>query len=126
MALLAASPAMEAVPRNEASSAPLLVTAHRTGDRKAAVTVSNSSVTVAPRAAAGAGADHHRRARGGRVPALTSPLPRGSCSCKVEASAHGPGEGGDDSGGGAAVLMLARRNGAASRRLMPCLVSCVV
>ncbi|RCV37850.1 hypothetical protein SETIT_8G095200v2 [Setaria italica] len=117
---------MEAVPRNEASSAPVLVTAHRTGDRKAAVTVSNSSVTVAPRAAAGAGADHHRRARGGRVPALTSPLPRGSCSCKVEASAHGPGEGGDDSGGGAAVLMLARRNGAASRRLMPCLVSCVV
>nr|TKW19216.1 hypothetical protein SEVIR_4G005800v2 [Setaria viridis] len=103
---------MEAVPRNEASSAPVFVTAHRAGDRKAAVTVSNSSVTVAPRAAAGAGADYHRRARGGRVPAL---LPRGSCSCKVEASAHGPGEGGDDSRGGAAVLLLARRNGVASR-----------
>jgi hypothetical protein len=112
---------------NEVSA--LALPAHRrAGDRKATVMASsNSSLTgvVAPRAAAGAdaGADHHRRARG-RVPAVARSLPRGSC--KVEASAHGPGEGGDGSGGGAAFLMMARRNRAASRRLMPCFVSCVV
>ncbi|PUZ44570.1 hypothetical protein GQ55_8G115500 [Panicum hallii var. hallii] len=105
--------AAEAVRSQEASSAAVLA-AHRTtgGNRKAAMTMMSESVST--------GARVDGRVRGGGVPAVAA---RGSC--KVEASARGPGEGGDGGSGGGAAFLVARRN-AASRRLLPRFVSCVV
>ncbi|PVH34002.1 hypothetical protein PAHAL_8G118300 [Panicum hallii] len=103
---------IDGIAREGGPAAPTLAAEAPEPGGVAAMTMMSESVST--------GARVDGRVRGGGVPAVAA---RGSC--KVEASARGPGEGGDGGSGGGAAFLVARRN-AASRRLLPRFVSCVV